>query len=487
MNYSKRLAFLFLIIIGCTPQPTREVPSAKSAFSDEVKALKDYFHIPGMAVLIQKGDSIIHEEYLGVANMESGLQVDSTTQFPIASLTKVFAGTALMQLMEEGKLSLDDPIDTYLKNPTFGDSVQVKHIMSHTSQGIPGQQFYYSYRFGALTPAIAKASGQSFESYVQKEILEPLGLRSTYMFTDSSAVTPTTALPYNVDDGIVPGIMEFGASASAGIVSTAQDMATFSRAMDDNTLISAASKKIMFSPFQPGLPYGHGIFSQTIENKKVVWGYGQYDSYSSLLLKVPEDDLTLVLLANNNLMSDPARLIYGDVASSLFALSFLKNYVLNRQEMPLFEPEDEPLGITSELHRKKLLAEALAASFMARFDNNELEKSKRLLRKTFEIYPNYLDYAHLNLLHNLNFLKSVHLYKELGEFNEFDHQIEAIAQKLLEKDPNNPYANVYMGEYHDGKGNLEKAKVHFETIVNTKNFSPFWYTSTAKQWLEAHK
>ncbi len=480
-------AILIVLILctACTSQGKKNDLKNNTRFASEIKKLKDYFHIPGLAVLVQKGDSVLFEEYLGVADIEKSQKVYSTTQFPIASITKVFAGVALMKLVEEGKMSLDDPIDTYLNTPTFGDSIQVKHILSHTSQGQVGQHFYYSYRFGALTPVIAKASNTSFEASLQNEVFRPLGLTSTYFFNDSSSVKSTIAQPYNFDGTIVPGVMEFGTSASAGIVSTTRDMVAFSRALDNNTIITSASKNLMYTPFTPSSPYGLGIFTQEIINENIVWAYGQYDSYSSLLLKVPEEELTLVVLANNNLMSDPARLINGDISSSLFAMSFLKNYVLEQEELPLFELVDTPSNDTSEFHRKKMLAEALAASFMARFDNAELEKSKQLLRKAFKQYPNYKDYGNLNLLHILTFLKSVHFYKELGPFAEFDAQIEAIATKLLEEDPNNPYVNVYMGSYHDRKGAMEQARVHYETIVNANNFSPFWYTAEAKNWLSS--
>ena len=400
------------------------------------------------------------------------------------SFLPIFRKRFFVKLAEEGKVALDMPIDTFLENSTFGDSIQVQHILSHTSQGEVGKHFYYSYRFGALTPVIAKTSGTHFEDHIRNTLFEPFGLQDTYMLTDSSSVKPTMALPYNFEREVVPGVVEFGTSASAGMVSTARDMARFSRALDGNTLLSPASKALMYTPFAPSSPYGLGIFTQEIGNKKIIWSYGQYDSYSSLLLKVPEEELTWVLLANNNLMSDPARLINGDVSASLFALSFLNHYVFTEQALPLFEALETTPPNTSEPHRRKLLAEALAASFMARYDNAELEKSKQLLRTLFAMYPEYLEYPHLNLLHTLTFIKSVHFHKELGPFEEFDAHIEAIAAKLLEEDPNNPYVNVYMGLYYDGKGSTEQSRVHFENIANAQNLSPFWYTAEAKNWLE---
>ena len=290
-----------------------------------------------------------------------------------------------------------------------------------------------------------------------------------------------------MDNGIENGFIDFGYSSSAGIVSNLKDLAIFNRALDDNVLISKKSKGLMFSSFNTDLPYGYGIFNQEFENLKIVWAYGQYDCYSSLFLKIPSENITLILLANNNLLSDPARLIYGDVTSSLFVMSFLKNYLFEFQEMELMEKSDSITSSSfsnSEFHRKKLLAQALSESFMARFEPKKMEVSTKLLESVFSEYPNYLEYADLNLLHNLSFLKDVAFHMELGEFDKFDAQIEHIGEKLLKEQPENPYTHSYMGTYYARKGNTEKAKYHFEHIVNAKNFSENWYTKEAQSWLD---
>ena len=124
---------------------------------------------------------------------------------------------------------------------------------------------------------------------------------------------------------------------------------------------------------------------------------------------------------------------------------------------------------------------------MSRFEPEKIEVSANLLERIFSEYPNYLEYADLNLLHNLSFLKDVAFYMELGEFNKFDTHIELIGEKLLKEEPENPYANSYMGTYFARKGDKEKAKFHFESIVNSKNFSENWYTREARNWLEETK
>ncbi len=487
------LIFVMVLIFGCAKEKAIKIETSDQ-FTDELKELKTYFQIPGLAASVEKDGELVYQKYFGYSDLELKTKLDTTTLFPVASLTKVFSGVLIMKLAEEGKLSLDDPLVKYLPQAEISDSIRVKHILSHTSQGEIGKNFYYSYRFGALTAVIMQASQKPFDAYMNEAIFTPLGLKNTHLLKDSIQVVQnnlTIAKPYILNDSITTGFIDYGYSASAGIVSNLNDLHIFNAALDNNTLISEASKKEMFSGLDPGLPYSYGIFNQEFQGEELVWGYGQYDCYSSLLLKVPSKKLTLTLLANNNLMSDPARLIYGDAMSSLFALSFLKNYVFLAPEMELFETEASLKNSTdytnADFYRKKLLAQALASSFMARFDTQHFKSSEALLNITFSKFPDYLEYADLNLLHTLTFLKDVAFYNDLGEFNQFDKKIEAISKKLLKQDPDHPYVNVYMGVYHDRKANQEKAFYHFKQIVEADNFSSFWYTTEAINWIKKNK
>ncbi|WP_108805622.1 serine hydrolase [Aquimarina sp. Aq107] len=486
-------SLILLVILSSCTKKSKQSDNREEKFTSELIALKKFFQIPGLAVSIQKNGNNIYQNYLGVSDIEKQTELDSTVLFPIASITKVFSGVLIMKLVEQQKLSLEEPINNYLDAPIQQDSILIKHILSHTSQGNIGTEFYYSSRFGILTRVIEKASNKSFKEFMNQEILMPLQLKNTFLLKDSLQITEENrkiAKPYVLNEGTKKGFIDFGYSTSAGIVSNLNDLAIFNDALDTNTLISEESKNLMFSSFKDDLPYGYGIFSQEIEDLQLVWAYGQYDCYSSLFLKIPSKKITLTLLANNNLLSDPARLIYGDATSSLFVISFLKNYIYKHGEMELLELLDTTEIVStypkSTFHRKKLLAQALSESFMARFDPEKIKTSSKILEYTFSQYPNYQEYADLNLLHNLSFLKDVSFYMDLGEFNTFDTQIELIGEKLIKETPKSPYVHIYLGTYYDRKGNTEKAKYHFESIVNAKNFSKNWYTQEAQNWLNNH-
>lgn len=488
--------FFFLTIFYFSINQTVAQTNNKK-FATELTELQAFFHIPAISVIIKKGDKTIFEDYLGFVNLKTKVVNDSLTIFPMASLTKIFSAVLIMKLVEDKKLSLDDPINKYIPNRNIADSIKIKHVLSHTSQGNVGQQFYYSGRFSWLTTVIEKASGKSFEEEINDKIIQPLGLKNTFLLKDTLQIEKENrkiAMPYNYEGEITDGFIDFGYSAASGISSTVRDLAKFNKALDDNSLIAEDSKKKMFTPFMNKLPYGQGIFSQKLQNQDLVWGYGQYDCYSSLFLKVPDKNLTLIVAANNNLMSDPARLIYEDVTYSLFALSFLKNYVLNLSDEPLFENltslntiENRINSKKSAFYRRKLLAQSISGSFMARYDVSQRKMSIAILEKVFKLFPDYESYSDLTLLHNLSFLKTISLVKEQENFKKFDTELERIGTRLLAIDSENPYANYYLANYFSSKGANDIALKYYEKIISAKNFSKNWYTSETENWIKEHQ
>ena len=131
--------------------------------------------------------------------------------------------------------------------------------------------------------------------------------------------------------GFTPSSYPITLSSSAGIVTTVFDMAKFDIAMDRNLIVSADAKGAMFtntiSSSGKSLPYGLGWFVQEHNAVKLVWHYGWAPkAYSSLILKVPEKNVTFILFANSEGASADFHLGRGDVLRSPFALSFLKAF-----------------------------------------------------------------------------------------------------------------------------------------------------------------
>ncbi len=483
-----------MTLAACQSVPERTRPDL-DAFETDLRALREYFHIPGMAVLVKKGGVVVHESYLGYADLENEIPVDANTSFPVASVTKIVATVLVMQLIEEDALSLEDPLTKFYPDQGISENIRLEHILSHSAQGTPGDGFLYSGRlFAAGTRVIEQAGGGDFATLLRERVLESAGMTDSLLF-DSEEVADAPgnriARPYSFRGAVEPGHYEPGYSTSAGLISTVRDLAKFDDALDGDTLISAELRERMASPYVSNrgdaLPYGYGVFVQSFLGEKIVWGYGQHDCFSSLYLKVPGRDLTLLMLANNNLMSDPPRLINGDVTYSLFALNFLKHFVYALPRNLSFADyrssadiagEIQPLASTElrAFYRQELLARAIAAGFLGRVDDAEAERSGGLLGIVFELYPEWQAYANLTLLHALG--TSI----ELGEADALHPHMEAIGSAILERDPENPYANEHLGAYYDARGLPDKAAPYYRTILEAENYQRFWYTQEAESF-----
>ena len=144
-------------LFSCDKTPKE---SAFVSFEKDLAALKEYFHIPGMAAIITKKGKIIYENYSGYADLETKRLVDSTTVFPINSITKTYAAVLFMQLVEEGKIDLNEPINDYFENFNLSEENKVKHFLSHTSESTPGSFYNYSgNRYHNLSEVLEQVSG----------------------------------------------------------------------------------------------------------------------------------------------------------------------------------------------------------------------------------------------------------------------------------------------------------------------------------------
>jgi CubicO group peptidase (beta-lactamase class C family) len=372
---ARELAILFsvgLLIIGFTSatgywwgqriRQAREQEQALLArqaqflqFETELEALQQQYHIPGMSVAVVQEGQVVLARGFGYADIEHEIPATEHTPYRIASLTKPIAAAIVMQLVEEGKIDLDTSIAAY--EPAYAElceqlqprfepayqcdteTITVRHHLSHTAQGTPGNGYLYNGNlYAVLSQVTENVSGQSFEQALTERIIAPLHMEETA--TSQSSAPPDIlaqlAQPYRTNGSgqalpsAYPGMHT---SAAAGIISTVLDLAVFSTAMDENLLVSAETRAAMYSPGVANngqaLPYGLGWFVQDAEGTRMVWHYGWWPgACSGLLLKLPEHDLALILLANSDGASAPFRIgETGDVLRSPFANAFIRAFV----------------------------------------------------------------------------------------------------------------------------------------------------------------
>ena len=337
-----------LIAAGCssTTGPAAGPPAQTLAeFQSQLDGLREQLSIPGMSAIVMSGNAVVWEGSLGMADLAAQKPVTPQTQFHLASLTKTFASTIVLQLVENGTVSLDDPVSKYGINLPGTGVIRVRHLLSHTSEGVPGEEFRYNGdRFALLDEVILRASGESFAKRVTDRIIVPLALNQTAPNPLNAAAFATTgkaaatyiaemARGYGIDGGKHPVPVAYPSlfSSAAGLVSTARDVARYSTALDAGQFLSPAMRTLAYTPARGAgdrvLPYGLGWFISTVSGHTLIWHYGYWTGNSSLIIKEPSRGLTFVVLTNSDQLSARFNLGSGDLMSSTVAQVFVNAFV----------------------------------------------------------------------------------------------------------------------------------------------------------------
>lgn len=270
----------------------------RGAVEAELERLRRQLRIPALSVAVVESGTTVWVRHLGFKAAPGEAVV-----YPIASLTKPFTAVLAMQLAHGAALKLDAALDS---------AATVRHLLTHTSTGTPGQRFVYSSDlFQTVQPALEKAAGQPFRAALHARVFQPARLRRT---TAAARTTP-----------------------SSGIESTVEDVARFAAAVERGPLLEPAARQEMFRPprgptGQP-LPYAHGWFVQYVGGDEVRWHFGQQDASSSLLVMVPRKRLAFVALARSDRLSSPFWLQLGDLRWSPVAAAFLTGWARLRIDL----------------------------------------------------------------------------------------------------------------------------------------------------------
>jgi len=189
MNFkpSKLLALILTVaVLGQIPfvRATGQNGQSESAriasFETQLESLRQELKIPAYSAAIVKNQKVIWAKGFGYADVENKIPATEHTAYHLASLTKTFASTILMQLVQEGKIKLDDPVSKYGITLESDGVIRVRHLFSHTSEGNPGERYSYNgNRFAELDKVIERATGKSFAELLIANILDPLGMNET--------------------------------------------------------------------------------------------------------------------------------------------------------------------------------------------------------------------------------------------------------------------------------------------------------------------
>lgn len=408
----RMIRFRLLVVFLIATIPTEaQVKQNIRQFVSALDSIRVNLKVPGLATAIAQGDSVLFAGGFGFADMNQRINATANTNFRIASITKTFTSTLIMQLVEQGKLNLDSDISTY--GLDFGNPrIKVRHLLTHTSEGEPGTHFQYNgYRYGMLGPIMETASGKPFYKMLMENIVRPLDMSSTApgislynfftyirqqreMLPFFEATFTHLAKPYALNNKgeIVEThyLDEFG--AFGGLASNVMDLLKYSAAIDKNRFVSMKTQRQIFTANRiangKATPYGLGWFVQNLDGIDYYWHYGQTQGESGLFVKVPSKQLTLVVLTNTVNLSQPFPLGDGDIFMSPVGQLFYK-YFINEDkafsivdyDLPILEIRNKLMadGKTryKEFYNKELIAHATI---------NNLNKDTVKARQLYKLY-----------------------------------------------------------------------------------------------------
>jgi CubicO group peptidase (beta-lactamase class C family) len=321
-------------------------------------------HAPAISAAVVVNDRLVWSGGVGQADLENEVPATGQTVYRVASISKPIAATAVMQLVEQNKVSLDDPIQEYVPTfPTKGDTpLTVRHVLTHTSgirhykpgeflnhrrfHGLeraieifkddpllfaPGEKMSYStYAFNLMAGVVETASEMDFEEYMTRHVYQKAGMTSTH-FEHLDQIVPHRARGYITvgRDKQIRNAPYADLSikwAGGGMISTAEDLARFHIAMNDGKLLKAETMQAMYTParLNNGKPIGFGLaWRVRTDRQGVQWVYhsGGSTGATTFLLRCPERSLAVALLCNLEKakgLSELAQRI-ADTASSEFA------------------------------------------------------------------------------------------------------------------------------------------------------------------------
>jgi CubicO group peptidase (beta-lactamase class C family) len=300
----------------------------------EMKAQK----IPGLALLVSREGKPIRAEGYGLSNVELEVPVTPETLFQSGSVGKQFTATAVMMLVEQGAIGLDDPLAKYFpQSPNWWAQVTIRELLSHTAgftdypksfdyrkdyteadllkivQGIPpayppGTRWAYS-NLGYLTLGVLihHVTGEFYGDFLQQRIFQPLHMSTTRIISEADIV-PNRASGYRLVGGVLKNqkwvAPTLNTTADGSLYFSILDLAQWDAALYTETLLKRADLEQMWTvvPLRAGKPnsghYGFGWMIGSRKGHRVIEHDGAWQGFETVISRYVDDRLTVVVLTN---------------------------------------------------------------------------------------------------------------------------------------------------------------------------------------------
>lgn len=328
-----------------------------SAIDRYVAAEMERQRIPGLALGIYKNGSIVLAKGYGLSNVELNVPMTADSALQSGSVGKSFTATAIMMLVEQGKISLDDSITTYFpEGPESWKAIKVANLLSHTSglaaYDTPERQktdgpfdirrdfsqdelvaaiaklpidfkvgeswSYENTNYVLLGILIQRVSGQSYAEFLRQHVFSPLGMASTRIISDIDIV-PNRSAGYEIVGGTLRNQAwvspTFNATADGTIYFTINDIEHWDHALYGETLLKAESLEKMWTPYPyagktSSEGYGFGWEKHFVNGHRVIEHDGAWQGFTTSFSRYVDDKLTVVVLTNlDSGHSNPAAIV----------------------------------------------------------------------------------------------------------------------------------------------------------------------------------
>ncbi len=354
MKNGKILA-VFVMLFALILPIWAESESELSAVMEKYFQAEAQYDLFSGAVLVARDGKIVFQGACGYADRERRIANTVDTKFNIGSVGKTFTGVLIMQLVQEGKIRLDDKLEKFLPDFPYPEKskIEIRHLLNHTSglgnyfshenyealipklreisQALklvydqkplfePGKEYRYS-NSGMLVlgAVIEKVSGRRYRDYLRERILVPLGMKDSGIFYPEESVAGR-AIGYTKKSENEYGVEtwnEFPAFSAGGLRSTVGDMLKYERALRGNRLLSEESKKVMFTVNAPAKNYAQGWERGEFMGSDFYGHVGGCPGFAADFMMLDKDKAVVIVLSNytdnSGMMAAKLRfLLFGD-------------------------------------------------------------------------------------------------------------------------------------------------------------------------------
>jgi CubicO group peptidase (beta-lactamase class C family) len=314
---------------------------------------------PGISILIAKKGQIVYQKAFGSANVELNTPMQPDNVFRIGSITKQFTAVAILQLVEQGKISLQDSVQKYIKDfPSKGATITIENLLTHTSglvdytsmndpdpyierrnftarflidyfkkdplQFKPGTKYSYSNSNYLLLGYIVQlVSGEPYHQYMQDNVIKRAGLTHT-LYAEEKIIVPNRVQGYTRDNGFFENCEYQTLSmgfACGDLLSNTEDLYQWNNSLLSGKVISKASLDKAFTPYKLSdgtlSSYGYGWFIEPLYGSSCIHHEGQTSGFIALEKYFPKEDIYISILTNVKSTEDKTD--FSDSRFKLFA------------------------------------------------------------------------------------------------------------------------------------------------------------------------